>query len=56
MLAEVNSVVTPKYYAHINIMRTQGCPSMLNFEEEISSKPSATERRNEKSSPKTLIW
>ena len=32
------SVVTPEYYDHINRILTQGCPSVLTFDEQSDSK------------------
>ena len=48
MLGEEESVVTPQDYNHINRILTQGCPSVLNFEEDSGSKLSTMERGNQK--------
>ena len=48
ILGKVESVVTPQDYNHINRILTQGCPSVLKFEEKSDSKLTAMDRGNQK--------
>ena len=48
ILGEVESVVTPQDYNHINRILTQGCPSVLKFEEKTDTKITAMNRGNQK--------
>ena len=48
ILGEVESVVTPQDYNHINRILTQGCPSVLKFEEKSDTKITAMDRGNQK--------
>ena len=46
-MGEVESVVTPEDYDHINRILTHGCPAMLRFDKQSDSKLRAMERGNQ---------
>ena len=57
MLGEVESVVAPEDYDHINRILTKGCQSVLKFDKRSDSKLNTMERGNQKNFNQILkLW
>ena len=56
ILRSVKLYISDSDFEHIERILTQGCPALLNYEEEAASKLAMMKRRNQKILLTTLMW